>query len=76
MTNPDLLDATQLSQVLATTHRDLFRMETLPSYDVPINGNDFERWLAGEPEPTWETKQPALHDAALLSTEHRNGRQP
>lgn len=71
MTNPDLLDATQLSQVLATTHRDLFRMETLPSYDVPINGNDFERWLAGEPEPTWETKQPWMDTLTRWAQEGR-----
>lgn len=71
MTNPDLLDATQLSQVLATTRRDLFRMETLPSYDVPINGNDFERWLAGEAEPTWENKRPWMETLTRWAQEGR-----
>jgi hypothetical protein len=43
---------TEPHDVLATTQRDLFRTETLPAYDVPINGNDLQRSLAGEPEPT------------------------
>lgn len=71
MTRSDLLDADQLSQVLATTHRDLFRMETLPAYDVPINGNDLQRWLAGEPEPTWANKQPWLDTLARWKREGR-----
>lgn len=69
--NRELLDATQLRQVLAATRRDLFRMETLPSYDVPINGNDFERWIAGETEPTWENKQPWMDTLTRWAREGR-----
>jgi len=71
VTGSELLNADQLRQVLAATRRDLFRMETLPSYDVPINGNDLQRWLAGEPEPTWENKQPWLDTLARWAHEGR-----
>lgn len=38
----------------------LFRMETLPQYAVDSDGDDYQRWLDGEPEPTWARKQPWL----------------
>lgn len=34
-----------------------WRMEQLPAYAVDSDGDDFQRWLDGEPEPTWERKQ-------------------
>lgn len=71
MTGNGLLTADQLGQALAVTRRDLFRMETLPAYDVPINGNDFQRWLAGESEPTWRNKQPWLDTLARWAREGR-----
>lgn len=40
--------------------RTLFRLETLDQYEVASDGSDFARYLAGEPEPTWERKQPWL----------------
>lgn len=49
----------------------LFRMETLPAYAVAADGEDYCRWLAGEPEPTWSRKQPWL-DA--LRREREGGR--
>jgi hypothetical protein len=36
--------------------RAAFRLELLPAYTVDSDGDDFARWLAGEPEPTWERK--------------------
>lgn len=53
-----MLDADQLGAVLDRTRADLFRWEALPAYDVPVNGNDFERWIGGETEPNWVTKKP------------------
>jgi hypothetical protein len=55
-----LLTAEQLGEVLERTRRDLFRIETLPSYDTAMTTGDFRRWLAGETEPTWEVRQPWL----------------
>jgi hypothetical protein len=40
--------------------RSAFRLELLDRYDVASDGVDFERFLHGEPEPTWERKQPWL----------------
>jgi hypothetical protein len=40
-------------------HR-LFRMEVLPEYAVESDGEDFQRWLDGAPEPTWTRKRPWL----------------
>lgn len=56
-----MMDAPALRGYL-TTHftRTLFRLETLPSYDVPSDGGDLARYLAGEPEPTPERKRPWL----------------
>ncbi|HEU0086142.1 MAG TPA: hypothetical protein VFQ77_00555 [Pseudonocardiaceae bacterium] len=48
-----MMDAPALRAYL-TTHftRTLFRLETLPAYEVPSDGSDFARYLAGAPEPT------------------------
>lgn len=51
-----LLDTTELGRRLGDFRERLFRMETLPAYAVDSDGGDYQRWLAGEPEPTWERK--------------------
>ena len=38
----------------------LFRFEQLPAYAVDDDGDDYHRWAAGAPEPTWPRKQPWL----------------
>jgi len=66
------LDLDQLVRELSTHREKIFRMETLPAYAVTSDGDDFRRWVAGEPEPTWARKQPWLdalraeHDAGKL----------
>ncbi|MGH4014447.1 MAG: DUF6879 family protein [Pseudonocardiaceae bacterium] len=50
----------QLTGLIETTRRDLFRIETLPSYDTAITTSDFRRWLNGELEPDWEARRPWL----------------
>jgi Family of unknown function (DUF6879) len=52
-----MLNIDQLGHVLDNTRRDPFRWEALPAYEVPTDGSDFHRWLAGEPAPTMERKQ-------------------
>ncbi|MGH3697151.1 MAG: DUF6879 family protein [Pseudonocardiaceae bacterium] len=37
--------------------RTLFRLETLPVYEVPTEGSDFARYLAGEAAPSQERRQ-------------------
>jgi hypothetical protein len=46
-----MLDAQELGTHLRQAQRSLFRLEIQPAYDVPTDGNDFERYLAGEPGP-------------------------
>lgn len=71
-----LLDETQLGEFIdarfAEPGDQLFRMERLPLYAVPHQSSDLERWLAGETEPNWTTKQPWLD---RLADEHRRGLQ-
>lgn len=52
----DLLDPSELGAHLGRFRRRLFRTETLPAYAVDADGDDYQRWLAGEPDPTWERK--------------------
>lgn len=40
--------------------RSAFRLEALDHYEVASDGEDFARHRAGEPEPTWERKDPWL----------------
>lgn len=40
--------------------KTLFRLETLAAYEVASEGSDFARYLAGEPDPTPERRQPWL----------------
>lgn len=67
----NLLTADQLSEVLDRTRRDLFRIETLPSYDTAMTSGDFRRWLTGEAEPTWAIRQPWLDTLAQWAREGR-----
>lgn len=49
-----LLDPASLGEHLGGFRHRLFRMETLPEYAVDSDGDDYQRWLDGAPEPTWE----------------------
>lgn len=51
-----MLDAQELGAYLRRATCSLFRLETQPAYDVPTDGNDFERYLGGEPSPNMERK--------------------
>lgn len=66
-----LLAADQLGEVLERTRRDLFRIETLPSYDTAMTTGDFRRWLDGAAEPSWEVRQPWLDTLAQWADEGR-----
>lgn len=50
--------------------RSLFRLERLPAYVVASDGGDYAAWLAGEPEPSPERKEPWL---AVLRAERARG---
>jgi hypothetical protein len=65
------LDVAELGQHLGRFHHDLFRMETLPAYAVGSDGDDYQRWLSGETEPTWERKNRWL---ATLRAERAAGK--
>lgn len=66
-----LLDVDQLGDVLEQGRRDLFRLETLPRYEVASDGSDYHRYLNGAPAPTPERKQPWLD---YLTAERARGR--
>lgn len=51
--------------------RTAWRLETLPAYAVGSDGDDYQRWLDGAPEPTWERKQAWLD---VLREDTRAGR--
>jgi hypothetical protein len=55
-----LLNERELGELLDQAQRDLFRMETLDSYDVGSDGGDFARYVAGEPGPDPARKEPWL----------------
>ncbi len=65
------LDAAALGTHLGRFERRLFRMETLPAYAVESDGDDYNRWVAGDPEPTWERKNRWL---AVLRAERAAGK--
>jgi hypothetical protein len=63
VTDPDL------RELLVTGLRgSAYRWEALPAYEVPNDkgalGSDYDRYLAGEPEPDWGRKQPWLDTLA------------
>ncbi|HEU0087479.1 MAG TPA: hypothetical protein VFQ77_07490 [Pseudonocardiaceae bacterium] len=51
-----MLDERELGVYLRRATRSLYRLETLPAYDVPTDRGDFPRYLAGEPAPDMERK--------------------
>lgn len=56
-----LLGINDLAEFVDQHHtRDLFRLETLDYYDVTSDGDDYHRYLRGEPAPTAAAKQPWL----------------
>lgn len=56
-----MLTLSQLGEFIARNHsRDLFRLETLSRYLSDSDGDDFRRYLRGEPAPTAEAKKPWL----------------
>jgi hypothetical protein len=59
MTIPNLRDLLVNDLVFSA-----FRWEALPAYEVPNDkgnlGSDYDRYLAGAPEPDWSRKQPWL----------------
>ena len=56
-----MLTETELLEFFGThLTKSAFRLETLDHYDVASDGDDFRRFLAGEPEPDWERKNPWL----------------
>lgn len=65
------LDIDELVAALDDFEHTLFRYEQLPSYAVDDDGDDYHRWVAGEPEPSWDRKQPWLD---VLYADHAAGR--
>ncbi len=65
------LDIDGLVDELGRYRERIFRMETLPAYAVDDDGDDFHRWVAGEPDPTWARKQPWLD---VLRAERAGGK--
>lgn len=51
-----MLNLTQLSELVNSAQRSIFRLEAQPSYDVTAADRDVARYLAGE-EPDMERKQ-------------------
>lgn len=56
-----MLSLARLGEFVARHHtRDLFRLETLPRYTSDSDGDDFRRYLRGEPAPNAEARTPWL----------------
>ena len=53
-----MLDEAALNELLDRAEHDLFRLETLDSYEVRTDGSDYDRYLRGEPGPDMARKQP------------------
>jgi hypothetical protein len=67
-----VLTLAQLGDYIAHRHtRDLFRLETLPHYDVASDDEDYRRYLRGEANPNAAAKQPWLR---RLQTDTAAGR--
>ncbi|MGH3719134.1 MAG: hypothetical protein ACRDRI_09905 [Pseudonocardiaceae bacterium] len=54
-----LMTLEQLTELVETTRHDLFRIETLPSYDTAITTSDFRRRLGGAHLPAATGREPA-----------------
>ncbi len=66
-----MFDETELGRYIDEhLTRWAFRLELLDRYDVASDGEDFERFIRGEQEPTPERKQPWLDQ---LRREHEAG---
>lgn len=65
-----MLSLHELGELIDERHTfDLIRVQTLARYDVASDGDDFQRYLAGEAEPTASRKQPWLeHLQALVAS--------
>jgi hypothetical protein len=55
-----MLPEDQVDAIFDGFHRSAFRLETLDHYQVGSDGGDVLRYLAGEPEPDPERKEPWL----------------
>jgi hypothetical protein len=53
-----VLDEAALGALLDQAERELFRLETLDTYEVRTDGSDYDRYLRGEPGPDMERKGP------------------
>jgi hypothetical protein len=70
----NLLDLDQLTELVESASRDMFRIETLAAYATPITSREYRRWLDGEPEPDWEARQPWLDTLTRWTAEGRHRR--
>jgi hypothetical protein len=71
VTGPELLDENGLGLRLDRFRQRLFRWESLPEYQVDSDGDDYRRWLAGDPDPLSDRKRRWL---ATLGRERAEGR--
>ena len=77
-----MLDVQALGALLRTAQADLFRLETLDWYEVPSDGGDFRRYLAGEPAPdparkaTWHDRLRAERERGLYRQRVYIAREP
>lgn len=46
-----MLTVAELSEIMSSARRSLFRLETLDRYEVPIDGSDFSVYLTGGDQP-------------------------
>ncbi|TQN32917.1 hypothetical protein FHX37_2905 [Haloactinospora alba] len=66
-----MLTASELGDYIESRlTRSAFRLEVLDRYEVAADGGDFARYLAGEPDPDYERKQPWLDQ---LTAEYEAG---
>lgn len=70
-------DPAALSALIDSAQRTLFRLETLPAYDVDSDGSDYERYIRGEPGPdrrardAWHEVLQADLDRGVMTTRVR-----
>lgn len=62
-----MLTLPELGELINERHTfDLLRVQTLDRYDAASDGDDFQRYLAGESEPTASRKRPWLDHLRTL----------